>query len=131
MNAQGRRWSSKILPKAENVTYTQLTFKFVTQTLFCYFTIPLTTHVFIPSTHGTAPIQRDLWPLVFLSFICHFHLQLCSICSLVLLPVLCVPGLTKTAVGLVFLIYGLLIKCSSGCILISKYHKHPNARSIL
>ena len=41
-----------------------------------------------------------------------------------------VPSLIKTALGLVFLISGLLVKCSSGCILICKHHKHPGARSV-
>lgn len=84
----------------------------------------------MPSVRVKGPIQWDLWPLFFTSFVCHFHLCLCSICFLPLLPMLHVPGLTKTALGLVFLISGLLVKCSSGCILISKRHEHPGARSL-
>lgn len=41
------------------------------------------------------------------------------------------PCFNKDSLGLLFLIYGLLMKCNSGCILITKHHKHPSARSVL
>lgn len=85
----------------------------------------------MPSVQVKGPIQWDLWPLFFTSFICHFHLRLCFIYSLLLLPVVCVPALTKTALSLVFPIHWLWMKCSRGCILISKHHKHPGATSVL
>lgn len=85
----------------------------------------------VPSVQVKGPTQWDLWLLFFTSFICHSYLCLCSPGSRPLLPTLHGPGLTKTALGLGYLIYGLLMKCSSSCILISKHHKLPSARSIL